>query len=324
MIIFIYGQDTFRSQRKLREIIEHYKKTNKSGLNLRYLNLKEKNFQDFKDEFLPIPMFGEKKLLILEEAFLNKDFKEKFVKNHEIFFDLNNADFIPTLSRQSRDVILFYEREEISKKDPFFIFLEKEAKSQRFDFLEGQKLKNWVKGEFKNLGGKIEEGAIEQLIDFVGSDTWQMSNEIKKLINYKNGEAVSEKDIEILVKPKIETDIFKTIDALASKNKKDALKLIHQHLEKGDNPSYLLSMVNFQFRNLLIIKTLSQKYQSFYPVAKVSGLHPFVVKKGYFQAQKFKIEELKKIYQKLFDADLAIKTGKINPETALDLLIAEI
>ncbi len=311
MIIFIYGPDTYRSRQKLNEIIEHYKKTNKSGLNLRYLNLKEKNFQDFKNEFLPIPMFEEKKLLILEEVFPNKDFKEKFIKNHKIFFDLNN-------------VILFYEGGEVSKKDPFFVFLEKEAKSQRFDFLEGQKLKNWVKGEFKNWGGRIEEGALEELIDFVGSDTWQMSNEIKKLIDYKKGEVISEKDVEILVKSKIETDIFKTIDALASKNKKEALKLIHRHLEKGDNPSYLLSMVNFQFRNLLIVKSLSQKYPSYYAILKASQLHPFVVKKALYQAKKFELAELKKTYQRFFEADLAIKTGKIDPETALDLLIAEI
>ena len=34
--------------------------------------------------------------------------------------------------------------------------------------------------------------------------------------------------------------------------------------------------------------------------------------------------ELKKIYQKIFQIDLDIKTGKIEAETALDLLLAEI
>jgi DNA polymerase III delta subunit len=34
--------------------------------------------------------------------------------------------------------------------------------------------------------------------------------------------------------------------------------------------------------------------------------------------------ELKKIYRKIFQIDSDIKTGKIEPETALDLLLAEI
>jgi DNA polymerase-3 subunit delta len=53
-------------------------------------------------------------------------------------------------------------------------------------------------------------------------------------------------------------------------------------------------------------------------------MHPFVVEKTLFQARKFQLEELKKIYQKIFQVDLDIKTGKVDPETALDLLIAEI
>jgi len=38
----------------------------------------------------------------------------------------------------------------------------------------------------------------------------------------------------------------------------------------------------------------------------------------------FTLEELKKIYYKIFQADLNIKTGKIEPEVGLDLLITEI
>jgi DNA polymerase III delta subunit len=56
----------------------------------------------------------------------------------------------------------------------------------------------------------------------------------------------------------------------------------------------------------------------------MTHLHPFVVKKSYQQANKFTLQELKKIYQKIFKADLDIKTGKITPETALDLLLTEI
>ena len=67
-------------------------------------------------------------------------------------------------------------------------------------------------------------------------------------------------------------------------------------------------------RNLLIIKESP----------KNSGLHPFVVQKSYYLCNQFSIEQLKKIYQKIFQADLDIKTGKVEAETALDLLFAEV
>ena len=307
MILFLYGQDTYRSRQKLNEIIEHYKKIHKSGLNLKYHDLKEKEYQEFQDEFRSTSMFDEKKLIVLKNSSLNKDFQEKFLKDIKKFI-------------QNGDIILFYEEKEI-KKNKFFDALKKYGKSQEFGLLEVGTLKAWTKKEFENMGAKIESSALENLINFVGNDLWQMENEIKKLVSYKK-EKIDVKDVELLVRPKIETDIFKTINALAQKNKKLALELLHKHLEKGDSPLYLLSMINFQFRNLLMVK--SRKINPSFYADEDLKMHPYVVRKTTEQARRFTLLELKKIYQRIFKVDLGIKTGKINPEVALDLLVTEI
>jgi len=308
MIIFLYGQDTYRSNQKLKEIIRHYKKTHKSGLNLKYFDGTKLNIQDFKDEIEQISMFKEKKLVVLADIFSNSEFKKKFLEKRKDFMN-------------SKDIILFYERNKLSKRDALFSFLKKHAKSQEFEFLDEKRLKNWVEKEIKNLGGEIQDRALELLVVSVGSDLWQMTNEIRKLISFKNGEIINSRDVGLLVRPKIEPDIFKTIDAIASKDKKRAIKLLKKHLEKGDSPFYLFTMINFQFRNLLIIKDLIEKNLSPY---SSTGLHPYVVKKSLALSNKFEAFELKKIYQKIFEADFKIKIGQIDPETALDLLITGI
>jgi DNA polymerase-3 subunit delta len=311
MIIFLYGVDIYRSRQKLNEIIEHYKKIHKSTLNLRYFEEENLNFQDFKNEIETISIFQEKKFVILKDIFFNLIFKEEFLKQKEKFIKIN-------------DIILIYEKKEISQKDPLFQFLKKNSKSQEFIFLEGQKLKNWVKKEFNKYQATVDFKAIDKLINFTGNNLWQLSNEIKKLASYKNNQKVEVEDIELLVKPKVEIDIFKTIDVIALKDKKRALFLIHRHLEKGDNPLYLFSMINFQFRNLLIIKDLIEKNRPFYTFAQKTKLHPYVIKKSYSQAQKFTISELKEIYQKFFQIDIDIKTGKLDPQIALELFIVQI
>jgi len=48
------------------------------------------------------------------------------------------------------------------------------------------------------------------------------------------------------------------------------------------------------------------------------------VDKAYYQSEKFTLNELKKIYRKLFQIDIDVKTGKIKPEIAIDLLVAKI
>jgi len=315
MIIFLYGPDTYRSRQKLNEIIDHYKKIHKSGLNLKFFEEKELNFQDFKDEIQSVSMFDEKKLIILENIIKNKSFEENFLVGSKKILDSN-------------DVILFYETREIPEGNPLCKFLKKSAKSQKLKLLEGQKLKIWAKKEFESYQANINSAALDQLINYIGNDLWHLSNEIKKLVNFKNKQKIEAKDVELLVRPKIESDIFATIDSIAAKNKKEALSLIHKHLEKGDSPLYLLAMINFQFRNLLMMKSC-ELGREFYAndmrmLTKKFGMHPYVIRKTTQQAKRFSFEELKKIYQKIFQVDLAIKTGKVNPETGLDLLIAEI
>lgn len=311
MILFLYGSDTYRSRRKLNEIIEHYKKIHQSGLSLKYFDGKNLDFESFKDEIQQTSMFKEKKLLVLKNVFSNPSFKVKFLAQGKNFL-------------KSDDIILIYEESKTSESDSLAKFLKKQGKSQEFKLLESQELKNWTKKEFENYEAKIEKEALEKLIEFVGNDLWHLSNEIRKLVSFKNKQKIGINDIELLVKPKIESDIFTTIDSIAEKNKKEALNLIHKHLEKGDSPLYLLAMINFQFRNLLIIKDLLERGRPFYTFSKATNLHPYVIKKSYSQAQKFTIQELKKIYRKIFQVDIQIKTGKSDPQTALDLLIAEI
>lgn len=283
MYIFLHGQDTYRSRQKLQEVVASYKEKNGSGLNMRFLSADNLRFQDFFLELQNVPMFQEKKLLVLNGVFQNPEFRDSFLKNSQRLSNL-------------KDIVIFYEDSAVPAKEPLFKFLSENGKTQEFKNLEGQKLRNWAKREFKNSGAEIDSAALETIISYVGNDLWRFSNEINKLAAFKKNKTIVTDDIRLLVKPKIEMDVFKTIRALADRNKKQALALLHRHLERGDNPLYLLSMVNYQFRTLLARRS----------------------------SYLFSPGELKSIYHKLLEADLKIKTGQLDPQMALDLFIAEI
>ncbi|MCD5397191.1 MAG: DNA polymerase III subunit delta [Candidatus Pacebacteria bacterium] len=328
MLYFLYGPDTYRSQRKLREIIIHYQKIHSSGLNLKYFDAKQSSFQEFKDIFQTVSMFKEKKLIVLTNSFTNPDFKSFFIKQGELF-------------KQSKDIILFYEKNKISNIDIFFRFLIKNAQTQEFSLLTGTRLKNWLSQEVGKQKLKIEQSAQDELIKFVGNDLWRMSTELEKLASYKKRNKKEQssfkkgtkkgtrflidiEDIRLLVKSKIETDIFTTIDALAEKNKKKVFALIYKHLDKGESVLYLLTMIKYQFRNLLIIKDFIEKQKPYQMILRESRMHPFVIRKTYSQAQKFTLKELMFFYQQLLEIDVEIKTGQKDAQLALDMLIAKI
>jgi len=310
MIYLIFGEDTYRAHEKIKEIVEQYRRIHKSGLNLKVLDLTEKNFEDFKRELEFSSMFAEKKLLILKNTSQNLEFKKKFEKDIEKY-------------QKSKDIIFFFEEGSI-KNDSFFEKIKKIGKFQEFKLLDRSKLKIWIKKEFKKYGLGANAKAIEKLISLVGNDLWKMSEEIKKLVSFKKDKVIQEKDVEMLIPSTLEVDIFKTIEAISLRNKKQAFKFLHYHLKKGEKPIVLVALLRYQFRNLLQIKELNEKGERIYQIKEKLGLHPFVLEKMLKLSQAFKTEELKKIYQKIFSIDLAIKTGKMEPSLALDLFLAEL
>lgn len=311
MVIFLYGSDSFRSKQKLEEIINHYQETKKSGLNLLYTDAGQKEYEDFHDNFKISSMFAEKKLIILKNVFSNKSFQESLLEK------------IKSLESLS-DIIVIYESDKTDERTKLFKALKKECKSQEFELLDGRNLKLWAQKELEKNNQKINIDALDLLLSFVGNDLWKLSQEIKKLSDFKGGSVIRKEDIESLVKPRIEVDIFKTIDALAAKNKAQALDLLQKHVDAGDNPLYLLSMIVYQFRNMLVVKELAAKGLMYASIVKGSGLHPFVVKKNYFACNNFSFQELQTIYEKIFEIDSGIKRGAIEPETALQMLVAQI
>jgi len=311
MIYFLYGPDDYRSKEKLKEIINGYKQVNKSGLNLNYLDCKEKKFEDLQNIFKVAGMFAEKKLVVLKNLFANKNFQESFLENLKIL-------------ESQKDIIIIFEEDKVDERLKAFKELNKNVKCQEFEYLTGASLVKRLALKLNKNNIKMDLQAQNLLLNFVGNNLWQLHNEVIKLSSFKVNQVITAEDVKLLVKPKIDNDIFITIEAIANRNKKQAIILLQKHIENGDHALYLLSMISYQFRTLLIIKDLLERKIPYNMIAKKSSLHPFVVQKTLPLCNKFTFAELKNIYNLIFKMDLDIKTGQIDPDLAIDMLVAQI
>lgn len=310
MIILLYGEDTYRSKKKMEEIIKRYKEVHKSGMNLVYCE-DIISFKGLEKEVCQPSIFKEKRLYVIFNPLSRKELKEEITKN------VNNLE-------NSDDIFIIIEEGKIRENDIFLKSISSKAKAQEFKLLSGIKLQEWIKKEINKYNKEIDFDALELLINNKGNDLWAISNEVMKLINFSKRGKISKKDVSDLTRPGIENDIFKTIDSIADKNRKKSFELIHRHFEKGDSPLYILSMISFQFKNILIIKDLIEKGKKYNEILSLTKIHPFVVRKSFAQAEKFSLLELKKIYRKILSVDINVKTGITDQETALELFIAGI
>ena len=303
MLIFLYGEDTYRSKRKLKEIVLYYQKKYPKSLSLEICDFSEENinFQELLSQFKQSPMFKEKKLIIFKNAFIDEQIKEEILKNKGTLLT-------------SDGVIIFWEAK-ITENDKLVKFLKNNGRFQKFNFLKPFQAGKWAEKEIQKKGLLIDSLALTRLVNSTSGNLWRLSNEVNKLINYKKKGKISLSEVELLVDFPAEAEIFQTIDALASGQKQKALSLIQKHLEKGDSPFYLLSMISYQLRNILLAKT---------GALKKTGVHPYTLKKSAFLAAKLSLEQIKKAYQSIFEADFKIKTGKVFPEEEIKVLAAKI
>ena len=310
MIILLYGEDTFRLRQKLTEVTEEYEVKHKTGLNLTRFKENNFDFDKIREKIESISMFDEKKLIILENALSDKIFSEDFLK----YIKKNKL-------KENQDIIIIFHQEgkltrpSLTRNVSMF---------EEFKLLLGNDLVNWLKKQAGKNNININQENLKKLIAYVGNDLWQLNNELNKLGSYKGDQLINEQDIDLLIKSKIDTDIFKTLDALGKRDKKTDFRLVHEHLEQGENEIYLFSMFIYQIRVLLKLKDLIEKGTSFYDLPKLSGLHPYVIKKSSEQLRSFSLNQLKNIYKYLLKIELGLKKGRLDGSAALDLFVAEI
>lgn len=302
MILFLYGQDTYRSREEMRKIVEEYKKANPHWLDFIRFDVgggEMDFFEQVRQSADTISMFGKSKLIIIESASSSdKEFQDNILE----FLKKRNLE-------EDKNITIIFWEEQPDKKSVLFKYLNTKAKIKEFELLKGPQLKNWVRNYVKEQGGKIDSQAVDKLIEYIGSDLWRMKNEIDKLLNYSK--TIKTEDVELLVRSEIDLNIFEMVDALGYKNKNKVLKIFNQFLEKGQDEIYLLTMFIYQIRNLIKVKS-GGKLQ----------MHPFVIRKSTQQAKNFSFEDLKKIYHQLLIIDFDIKIGKRDAKTALELWVA--
>ncbi len=319
MIIFLHGEDEFRSLEKLNEIKRKFLEKNKDSFALEVFDFSDgaKDVEEIVLKASSGGLFSTKRLVIVKNIIASKIGGES-----EMLLDfLKNKK-----QAESKDLIMtVWEGDAADKRGKLFKTLLKISKSQEFSYLSGAKMLNWITGRTgETSGGSVTVGdaAAQRLAAYIGNDMFLLDAEIRKLVSYRDRGEIKTEDVELLVKSRVESDIFKTIDALARRDKKEALRLLHGHLESGDDPFYLLSMYFFQFRNLLKAKPFEERSVAPQTAAAELKMHPFVARKSMEQAKLFTFEKLKNLYQALCDVDYRSKTGKTDIALALDTFVA--
>jgi DNA polymerase-3 subunit delta len=189
-----------------------------------------------------------------------------------------------------------------------------------FDVPRGEALVRWILARARAEGGELTREAAEALAEAEG-DPRALGNEILKLLTYAAFERrVELDDVQALTAAGGEANIFALVDAIGQRRGAQAQRELRQILSDA-HPIYVFTMIVRQYRLLLLAKELLGQRAGEAEVARALGLKPYPAGKLCTQARSYTLTGLEHIYRRLLDYEVEIKTGQMEPATALDALV---
>lgn len=171
----------------------------------------------------------------------------------------------------------------------------------------------YIKDYITNNNHQINSQNLEYLTNKLGTDIYNINNELDKIFTYLGKEKEITKDtIDLLINDKIDDIIYEFTNAILDNDYNKMIKMYQDLTRENIGSDYFIVSIANSFRQSLIIKILTNQYKSREEIAKVIGKKEFYIRKMQERLSNYTETDLTNYLNKLFIIDKNIKTGKSN------------
>ena len=315
-IYLFWGEEEYLMSTIIKKIKKNF---DELVLGINYVVLDENSVSGLISD-IETPAFGfDKKLIIVNDSKLfKKDGRKKTlapIQEKILNYFKENTDII------NDSVILIFKENEADKNE-LFTQIEKIGVTCNFTELKPIEIIPRIKKICSAYNVSINDSTINYLIEVSGTNLQNLINEVRKLIEYKEGgNTITNADIDLLAIKQIDAIIFELTDNLALKKIDKSLEILDNLLYQKEPLQKILVTLYNHFKKLYLY-SIAIKYNKD-PIA-VLNLKPnqmFLTNKYKNQVRYFNLKTLREIIEKLADLDYLSKNGKIDLEVGLKSLL---
>ena len=308
MVYLLYGNNEYLINKKIEEINKDI-----NELSINYYDLENISINKICDDASLIDLFNDKKNIIVTNSYIftgttNKKLKEQDTSILEEY--LNNPN-------PNTNLVFIVNKDKLDERKKITKLIKNNGNV--FEFNKEIDIKSTIKSLFDDY--KIDNESINLLIDRVGNDFYLLENEITKIKLYKNEDKnITKNDILLLTTKNINTDIFNLIENIINKDIDNAY-FEYKEIVKIEEPIKILIMLANQFRIIYQAKELYKKGLTEGEISSYIGIHPYRIKLALNKSRNYESKKILKYLYNLSNIDIDIKSGKIDPNLALELFI---
>jgi DNA polymerase-3 subunit delta len=332
MIHVLFGKDDFSAHEALTEIAQELDTDGQIADNTVHVDGANAKPDDLLAICQTVPFLGSHRLVIahgLLGRFERSQRDRRRPKRRAATADDEGAlgpwqRFVGGLAALPETTTLVLLDGEAAARNPLLEALRPHAMAREFKPLAQGDVAAWINRRAERYGVSLQARAVATLAVLVGNQLWTLDSELQKLATYANGAPVTEDDVRSLVSLARDPSVFAMADAVIEGRARDAVDLLQRLLSEGEAPQLLLAMIARQYRLLLLAKELLERRVRGPEISAQLGVQGFVIQRLLQQAPLYTIDRLRQAYRKLLDADLSVKRGLMDDESALQLLIFEL
>ncbi len=311
-VYFYYGDEDFNIELQ----IENMKsKLNPDFIAMNFQTLDNPEYPELITALRTPPMmFGDMLIVI--------DAEKYFLSQKNFFEDAELEDIEDALKNNPESLNVVFvvrlprdEGKKIDSRRKLYKILSKYNAKEfpAFKTYKTAEISAWIKNHAKkNKDLTLKDDATELLIEQIGNNLRQFDGELDKLklMAYPEKTVTRKMVDEIAISNQ---DLF-NIAELIMKNQKDKALLEFQKLTDKKHPLEILAAIQTMLRKWIILKTKSLTLPPS-ELAKLTGMHEFVVKQTITKLKNTSAADLVTLKQNLFEVECKIKSAE-----ALDII----
>lgn len=303
-IFLWYGEDVTSMRQKLAAWRERFVQKSDDLLDLQEIDATDANFDALKQSVLLLPLFGDKRLVIVRGALTQ-------TKSN---MQTKIADLLRYIDETV--VVLFWEEGGVKSDSSLLKALQDRYTVQYFAAPSENTLKKRASDWIIERGCEIDADALTLLLKRVGTDQDRLYHELEKLVLASSQNHIGKALVDDMIASAPETRIFALADAIFRHDPATAYQLLQSELAYGANPLQIIALLAGSVRRAMALIDSTKRGQDVSANPLLRTVKPYPLSKLRQMVRGTSLAQLTQYLTLLAWADYQCKTGQ-EPEAVL-------
>ncbi len=304
----IYGEEDYLSRYYFEQLRKLLLDELTADFNFHKFTTETFTLMGLSDSLETLPMMAERSLIHVDEVDLFSLQQGDQERLAEILHDLPEHCCL---------VLTYLDFKPDKRKKKLWDAIDKNAVLVEFRHQEDRELNGWISRHFRAEGKFIQPGLCDYLRQLCNSSMTRLDGEIRKIVDYSGAQEIGRADIDAVVEPTLEGEVFNITDALAERDFDRAMERLHVLFKMRAEPIVIVGAIAAQMRRLYGAKVLKSGDE----LARVYGIQGWMATKAMTQARRFSQPFCERGVLLCRDTDLKLKSTRSDPELLVEHLI---